>query len=345
MSYKKPPPPPPIEPHIFRDVSEIDRAIEKLKRRIDEVTRLDIRRVVLEESGDEEVVLSNIRDTMREVFGTNSPESHEYVHTRIQVGSSYFDLSKTDMRPTEIIEAKEKGKVYVNTKLQGLIDRLKEKREELTDGTIPKPQGYFQQINLHSRIADVANDLLLDGHYWEAVFNASKALVNYIKERSGKHDLDGAPLVRTVFSRNNPILAFNDLSDQTDQDEQEGMMHLYEGTILAIRNPGGHTFPEGPAQRALEYLNLLSLLAYRVQEALKPLEILSARYGADEQHTIDLTQQIELMVEKGKLKYVASNPPGKDPHYGVRKKLTVKYKVYGVESTKEVEEDQTLILP
>jgi len=66
-----------------------------------------------------------------------------------------------------------------------------------------------------------------------------------------------------------PVLAFNDLSDQTSLDEQEGMMHLFEGAVLAIRNPGGHAFPEGTEQRAIEYISLLSLLAYRVQEAKK----------------------------------------------------------------------------
>jgi uncharacterized protein (TIGR02391 family) len=107
----------------------------------------------------------------------------------------------------------------------------------------------------------------MDGHPWEAVFAASKALINYVKERSGRYDLDGAPLVRTVFSKNGPVLAFNDLADQTDLDEQEGMMHLFEGAVLTIRNPGGHSFPKGSEQRAIEYTSFLSLLAYRVQEA------------------------------------------------------------------------------
>jgi hypothetical protein len=44
-------------------------------------------------------------------------------------------------------------------------------------------------------------------------------------------------------------------------------MHLFKGAVLAIRNPGGHSFPEGPEQRAIEYISLLSLLAYRLQEA------------------------------------------------------------------------------
>ena len=104
---------------------------------------------------------------------------------------------------------------------------------------------YFDQLNLHPRIRDVSRDLFLDGHPREAVFAASKALINYAKERSGRHDLDGAPLVRAVFSKNAPVLAFNGLVDQTDLDEQEGMMHLFEGAVLAIRNPGGHSFPEG----------------------------------------------------------------------------------------------------
>jgi uncharacterized protein (TIGR02391 family) len=107
----------------------------------------------------------------------------------------------------------------------------------------------------------------VNNHPWEAVFAAAKTRVNYIKERSGRHDLDGAPLVRAVFSRNAPILAFNDLNDQFDLDEREGMMHLFEGAVLGIRNPGGHTFPERPEQRAIEYLSLLNLLAYRMQEA------------------------------------------------------------------------------
>ena len=152
--------------------------------------------------------------------------------------------------------------------LNGLIARLREKREEFAGaGKAPAPSSYFDRLNLHPRILDVSRDLFLDGYHWEGVFAAAKALVNYVKERSGCHDLDGAPLVRAVFSRNGPLLAFNDLANQTDLDEREGMMHLFEGAVLGIRNPGGHSFPEGPEQRAVEYISLLSLLAYRVQEA------------------------------------------------------------------------------
>ena len=143
------------------------------------------------------------------------------------------------MHPAQILEGRESGRRQVLGIINGLIARLKQKREDLDGGERPAPSSYFDKLNLHPRIADVARDLFVDGHPFEAVFAAAKALVNYVKERSGRHDLDGAPLMRTVFSKNAPVLAFNDLSDQSDFDEQEGTMHLFEGAVLAIRNRGG----------------------------------------------------------------------------------------------------------
>ena len=176
------------------------------------------------------------------------------------------------MSRAEVLAATERGRNQVVGILTGLMGRLGEKREELSDTGTMTPQAIIEHLNLHPRIADVSSELFRDGYPWEAVFAASKALVNYVKELSGQHQLDGATLMRTVFSRNNPVLAFNDLGDQTDLDEQEGMMHLFEGAVLGIRNPGGHSFPEGPEQRAEEYLSLISLLAYRVQEARRVRE-------------------------------------------------------------------------
>ena len=100
------------------------------------------------------------------------------------------------------------------------------------EGTDSAPDFSLESLNLHPRILEVSKELFADGHHWPAVFEASKALMNYIQERSGRMDLDGANLARTVFSKNNPILAFNDLDTQTDQDEQEGMMHLFTGAVL-----------------------------------------------------------------------------------------------------------------
>lgn len=262
MARRQNPPLPEIEPRVWQGTDEIDRAIAKLQRRISEMEQLNVQQSMAAGNAAEKVAVSNVRETIREVFGQNSPEFREHEHIRMWSGGM-----RGDMDDSEVFRAKESGcKVMIGV-LSGLIGRLNEKKEELGHGHGPTRKSYLDHLNLHPRIADVATELFQDGYPWEGVFASAKALVNYVKERSGRHDLDGAPLVRTVFSKNNPILVFNDLKDQTDLDEQEGMMHLFEGAILGIRNPGGHSFPEGPEQRAVEYLSLISLLAYRVQEA------------------------------------------------------------------------------
>lgn len=250
-----------IEPRKWTSTDEIDRAITKLKRRVNEMESIDIQSS-FHDSSVEDVPISNVRETIRDVFGPNSPEFKEYEYIELWDGGMWVEMSDQ-----EVFVAKERGKKKVVGILNGLINRIAEKREELEDDKTPTPKAFLNYLNLHPRISDVVTDLFEDGYPWEAVFAAAKALVNYVKEKSGKHELDGAPLMRTVFSKANPILAFNDLVNQTETDEQEGMMHLFEGVVLGIRNPGGHSFPEGPEQRAVEYLSLISLLAYRVQEA------------------------------------------------------------------------------
>jgi len=262
MARRSTPAQPVIVPKQWSSSEDIGRAMAKLQRRIAELEALDIQSAVLEDSGMDDVAMSNVRETIRDVFGQNSPEFNEHEHLRLWAGAMHMGMSNS-----EIIAGTERGRKYVIGILDGLIDRLSEKREELVGQVSPSPKAFLDYLNLHPRISDVASDLFQDGYHWESVFAAAKALVYYVKERSGQHQLDGAALMRTVFSKNNPILSFNDLSDQTDVDEQEGMMHLFEGVILGIRNPGGHSFPEGPEQRAVEYLSLISLLAYRVQEA------------------------------------------------------------------------------
>jgi len=113
----------------------------------------------------------------------------------------------------------------------------------------------------------VCADLYRDGHYRNAVLDASLALEHFVKEKSRRHDLSGADLMRTVFSMKSPILAFNDLRDDTDRSEHEGLMHLFEGAVLALRNPRAHALSDDSPELALEYIALLSLLAKRLEQA------------------------------------------------------------------------------
>jgi uncharacterized protein (TIGR02391 family) len=274
------PPPPPEPPREFRSPQEIEIAVAKLKRLIQELEKLDIAAAVINNTGADSAAQNDIRAAILEVFGSNSLEYQEHQHVRIWAGGVY---QNTPMR--EVIDAMKSGRTRVIGILEGLIGRLEEKRSNLVGGASPArlegkrydpvaqtrvaPSTNVDRLNLHPRIRDVAREPFLGGHYWEAVSDSARALVNYVKERSGRYDLDGAPLVKTVFSRNNPVLAFNSLATETQLDEQEGMMHLFEGAVMAIPNHGGGFLAGDSEQRAIEYLSMLSLLAYRLQDATR----------------------------------------------------------------------------
>jgi uncharacterized protein (TIGR02391 family) len=125
----------------------------------------------------------------------------------------------------------------------------------------------FEGLDLHQRIAGACADVYRDGHYPDAVLRASLALENFVKEKSGRYDISGSTLMEQVFSANNPTLAFNALADQSDRDEQRGMMLLFQGIVFAFRNPRAHKLLEDSPEEAVESIALISLLAKRLEQA------------------------------------------------------------------------------
>jgi uncharacterized protein (TIGR02391 family) len=243
-------------------LEEIEGGIRKLKRRIDEVKGIEAN--IGYNAPQVEAATRNIHADLIEVFGKNS---REYVtHFDLSVGypegvgglhTTEYDLQQRFTR----------GLPKILLTLESLIKRLEEKREDLGSDTTARVRSAFEGLDLHPRIASVCVDLYRDGHYRNAVADAAVALVNYVKEKSRRHELDGSGLMSTVFSKNKAVLAFNDLSDRTDEDEQEGMMHLFVGAVLALRNPRVHTLLDDSPEMALEYIAFISMLAKRVDQA------------------------------------------------------------------------------
>lgn len=250
----------PTETKTFT-LGELEVGITKLRRRIDDVRglangRYDDPRV--------EAVKSSFIAAIREVFGDRSAEYYEHSDFVFFRGPLIWVAGGP---PWDYQSEFGEGVASAVALLEGLVQRLEEKRTEAAADPHARAVATIRDLDLHPRIADVAAELYEDGHYDNAVFDACKALINAVKEKSRRDDLDGSPLMMTVFSVNDPILAFNELKTQTERDEQQGMMHLFAGAVLAIRNPHGHAFPGNTADHAREYLGFLSLLAKRLQSA------------------------------------------------------------------------------
>ena len=75
---KRPVEPPLLEPREFRSPEEIEAAIAKLRRRVEELEKLDVKAAVLNHSGAEDVARSNVRTTILDIFGENSLEYREH---------------------------------------------------------------------------------------------------------------------------------------------------------------------------------------------------------------------------------------------------------------------------
>ncbi|MFA7708450.1 MAG: TIGR02391 family protein [Candidatus Pacearchaeota archaeon] len=128
----------------------------------------------------------------------------------------------------------------------------------------------LRELKIHPEIIGTSEKLFNDGYYSDAIFNAFKKIEILVKKKSGINNLTGHPLMQKVFSVNSPILKFNNLISQTDKDEQQGLMELFAGAMLGIRNPKAHEeIIQKDLIRTLEYLSFASLLCRKLDETIK----------------------------------------------------------------------------
>ena len=144
----KRPDPPVLQRREFRTPGEIDLAIRQLTRRIDDLKTLDVAPAVMNESGAIEVATSDVKEAIREAFGQNSPEMNEHKYIRLWAGPSFMNMSDD-----AILKATEAGRKQVIEILNGLVRRLKEKREDMGG-----------QMTTVSKVSDSRKVFLVHGH-------------------------------------------------------------------------------------------------------------------------------------------------------------------------------------
>jgi uncharacterized protein (TIGR02391 family) len=260
MASRRPQSPTPDEGPKRLTLEDIAVGIRKCQRRIDEVKALDPQKV-RHDDPRVEAATRNIHADLIDIFGRRTPEYG--AHGAHSVG--YPDGTRINSSHMELQRAFARGLPETVLMLESLIKRLEEKREDLGGDRTALVRASFEGLDLHPRITSACAELYRNRHYRNAVLDASLALQDYVKERSRCRDRDGADLMRYVFSPKSPVVAFNDLGDETDRSEQEGMMHLFEGVMLALRNPRAHALSDDSPEQALEYIALMSLLAKRLE--------------------------------------------------------------------------------
>lgn len=118
---------------------------------------------------------------------------------------------------------------------------------------------------LHPEIVASCGKLFVDGHYRQAIFEGCLAVNHAVRTKSGSSAEDGTKLMEHVFSSKNPQLRVSDV-----EDERVGIMWLFKGAWMGLRNPRGHrlgTDANMSRQECLEWLGFLSALVRTVDNS------------------------------------------------------------------------------
>jgi len=256
--------PPPIEIKRFT-VQEIERGIEKLNRRIEEIKKLKDDKVPYDDARVSNAE-TNIRETIRMVFGQNSPEFRDNEYYEIWHGSINLMDDEDDCQ-----RKFEAGIPQTITMLKGLITRLEEKREEAGENIEKEDVSKDFWADIHVKITSITKSRFESAHYADAVESAFKevnACVKGIVRRKTGKELDGASLMKTAFSPNNPLIVIADLSTDSGKNIQQGYMEIFAGAMTGIRNPKAHNNLTIDKKKAKHLIYLASLLMHKIDERI-----------------------------------------------------------------------------
>ena len=92
---------------------------------------------------------------------------------------------------------------------------------------------------VHADVLQFCRAELVADNYFHAVLEATKSIANKIRTQAGVIG-DGASLVDSALSGDNPILAINELRTESEWSEQRGFANLVKGVFGMFRNTTAH---------------------------------------------------------------------------------------------------------
>ncbi len=237
--------------------------IRALQRRLNDILEFDPGAVRELGDGRLRALDDAIDETLARVFGQDALEYEKYRQV-IHLG---FPASNFPGKSRPDLEGFRSAKATAVAQLERLIESFQEAIED--EGPDERARAAFADLDLHPAIRTATESQLAGGHHADAVRNACLALDALVHAASGRYDKYGTELMMDVFSPDKPALAFNELRDEADKSEQKGMMLLYAGAMLAMRNRPAHKVPEYDAERAVEAIAFISFLAKHLGRAKK----------------------------------------------------------------------------
>jgi len=247
---------------------QMEVAIPKIERRIADLEGFDVDSVNDRSDARIDALEKSLDALLVSIFGAGTVEYDRYHWQVTRLDTASINM----MHQTPIHEVREgllrgisTAKAHLETIKKGFLEDLGDAGLTSAGKTLKAYEG----LELHPEIERAVGNLYRDGHYANAVEDATKALNALVRMRSGVEDKDGSTLMEAVFSPKNPILKFNKLADTSDIDEQKGFMMMLSGAVAGLRNPRAHKIIKDDPEMALEFIAYVSLLAKLVDKSSK----------------------------------------------------------------------------
>ena len=248
---------------------KIKKGIIKLKRRIKELGEFDIETIQERWDPKTQALTAKINDTISEIFGYGTIEYQKYYISTLDTLPLIMGGGKDPIY--KVHEGYKKGIESAIVKLSALKEILEEKIEDISQPADDTAKAYDFWMDIHPKITAISKSRFETEHHADAVEAALKEINSCVKDivrkKTGK-ELDGAPLMKTAFSPNNPIIVLDDLSTETGKNIQQGYMEIFAGAMTGIRNPKAHDNIHITENRAKHFIYLASLLMNKIDERI-----------------------------------------------------------------------------
>ncbi len=198
-----------------------------------------------------DVWLNSTENILNQSFGKPGGERHEntLAFMRADCSVPHFNPSDSEIQQEHTLTT-EKRKAL----LEGFV-------EQLEDLAPPSARTAPDRYIFHSEIERVSGDLYRSGHYKSAALEGYIRVIAQVKAVSRIPD-DGDSLMNKAFAcdRQTPVVQFNGLGSEAEQDEQRAIFLLFKG-VVGLRNAKAHDnrLFDDPL-RGHDYLALASLL-------------------------------------------------------------------------------------
>ena len=207
----------------------------KLERRIKDLEDFDPNSIQARNDPRIKALETKLQDTIADIFGAHTIEANRFAPRSLDL-AGYNMLHPTPMG--EVIRSLATSREREITNLRTIIELFSEKLADSGETASTRARRAFGDLNLHPEITRACTKLFEDGHYADSVETACKVLDLMVKMRAMNTDPSGTELMQLVFSPKAPILKFSDQTCDSERSEQQGMMYLFAGAMLALRNLG-----------------------------------------------------------------------------------------------------------